>query len=487
MNRLRAVPILLCAVSLTLRADGAPPDRRLLTLTQVPAAAATNAARPDRHDLLYPIGSRIVIGDVSSKSEGLRILSAGLSAAGNPVVSFDGKTVYFMGKSSPSNPWQIYKASVSGGGWVAVTSLTAGAMDPALLPGGELVFASPANRAEGEPKTATPPQLFAQTTGEKPRQLTFAPGGARSPTVLADGRILFVSTAENGPSSSVRQSLYTVNNDGTEFAAFALQHGPAVQIDRPRELVNGRIGFVAINSPSGPAAGAAQYVQSARPFAPQAPVLPDVAARICSIQPDADGNLLICAEHPTAAGAASWCLFGLSPLAHALGNPLLCDSAWNTVEAVPVTPTRRPMGRITTMDPSRKTGQILCLNANDTTYRPTDGQSIPTAIRMRVLVATANGSVRPLGEVQVQADGSFMAEVPADVPLGFEALDSQGQVLRRVDPLIWVRSGENRSCTGCHAPHNRAPHNHRPLAVRAQVPRLCDQPESNPVVKTPHS
>jgi hypothetical protein len=165
----------------------------------------------------------------------------------------------------------------------------------------------------------------------------------------------------------------------------------------------------------------------------------------------------------------------------------LCDPAWNVVEAVPTAPTRRPMGRISNMDPNRKTGQILCLNANDTTYLPTDGQSIPTASRMRVLVATANGSARPLGEVQVQSDGSFMAEVPADVALGFEALDNQGQVLRRVDPLIWVRSGENRSCTGCHAPHNRAPHNHRPLAVRAQVPRLCDQPESNPVVKTPHS
>jgi hypothetical protein len=65
-----------------------------------------------------------------------------------------------------------------------------------------------------------------------------------------------------------------------------------------------------------------------------------------------------------------------------------------------------------------------------------------------------------------------MAEVPADLPLGFEALDDHRQVLRRVAPMIWLRPGENRSCVGCHAPHNHSPHNQRPLAVRVPVPLL---------------
>ena len=72
----------------------------------------------------------------------------------------------------------------------------------------------------------------------------------------------------------------------------------------------------------------------------------------------------------------------------------------------------------------------------------------------------------------MQEDGSFMAEVPADTPLGFEALRPAraGPAPRRT--VVWVRAGENRSCTGCHAAHNRAPHNHRPLAVYATVPCL---------------
>jgi hypothetical protein len=88
-----------------------------------------------------------------------------------------------------------------------------------------------------------------------------------------------------------------------------------------------------------------------------------------------------------------------------------------------------------------------------------------------VLAQTSPGNISALGEVPVQADGSFLAEVPADVPIGFEALDENGRVLRHEAPMIWVRPAENRSCIGCHEPHNRSPHNHRPLAVNA--PPLC--------------
>ena len=63
-------------------------------------------------------------------------------------------------------------------------------------------------------------------------------------------------------------------------------------------------------------------------------------------------------------------------------------------------------------------------------------------------------------------DGSFMAEVPADVALGFEALDEAGNVVRRLPPSVWVRPGENRGCIGCHEPHGLAPRNRRPLAVK---------------------
>jgi hypothetical protein len=65
-----------------------------------------------------------------------------------------------------------------------------------------------------------------------------------------------------------------------------------------------------------------------------------------------------------------------------------------------------------------------------------------------------------------------MAEVPSDIPLGFETMDAAGEVLMRLPPTVWVRPGENRSCVGCHEPHNRSPRNIRPLAAQQPPVRL---------------
>jgi len=130
------------------------------------------------------------------------------------------------------------------------------------------------------------------------------------------------------------------------------------------------------------------------------------------------------------------------------------------------------MGRLSNVDPAKHTGQILCLNANDTGSRPVGDTAIPPAAKVRLLAGTISGETRVLGEVVLQPDGSFMAEVPADVPLGFEALDKRGQILHRVAPVVWVRPGENRSCIGCHELHNHSPRNHRPLAVGVPVPAI---------------
>jgi hypothetical protein len=91
---------------------------------------------------------------------------------------------------------------------------------------------------------------------------------------------------------------------------------------------------------------------------------------------------------------------------------------------------------------------------------------------VRFLAQAEGGPLEVLGTAPAQADGSCLAEVPADRALGFEALDAQGRVLRRVAPVVWVRPGENRLCLGCHEPHNRSPRNQRPLAVNHPPARL---------------
>ena len=161
--------------------------------------------------------------------------------------------------------------------------------------------------------------------------------------------------------------------------------------------------------------------------------------------------------------------------AASFGTPLLHDADWNITEAVAVRARPRPMGHISTVESIKKTGTLLCLDAN---YTRASGAASRRAVQVRVLVGQGEEIRAFSGEVALQPDGSFMAEVPADTPLGFESLDAQGQTLYRLAPSLWVRPGENRSCIGCHEPSNRSPRNHGLLAAALPPNVLSSGPTS---------
>jgi hypothetical protein len=302
--------------------------------------------------------------------------------------------------------------------------------------------------------------------------LTFGSGNVADPTVLSDGRILFVATQPPQSSNAASgPALFTINNDGTELTAFAQRQERGTRIERARELPDGRIVYLISKGETNLPGGAAEFVRLARPFQSRTPLLANAATHVSSVQPAGNGELLVCARDLSGA-QASWALFRVASSATALGAPLLADPTWDCRDAVEAAPQRRPMGRLSSMDPTKATGLLLCLDVNRTSNSSTNGATARPTTHVRVIAETTPGIIHALGEVPVQADGSFMAEVPADVPLGFEALDGNGRVIRREAPLLWLRPGENRSCLGCHEPRNRSPHNQRPLAVSVPVPCL---------------
>jgi hypothetical protein len=464
-------PVTLSLLLLALVGCSRPLSPGSLVITLVPHRPADSPAL-DTLDLRFPAGSRVVLAEPPFDSRHVRLLSSGLRAAGDPVGSYDGASVFFAGKPEAASSWQIYVARLSGGRPRVLTAMPGGAMEPALLPDGSLVFASPVPPVASVRSHHQPSALYAQSPGAKPRQLTFGVESMSDPTLLPDGRILFVAALPRGQTNSARgTALYTINNDGTEITAFAAPDQVG-RVERPRWLADGRIAFVARGD--APRSNRwAGYIVYKRTCAAPRPLFPSALVGIRSVQPASHGDLLVCAE------PGSWCgtsrspsaLFRMKANATTLGVPLFADAREDVLEAVETAASARPMGRISTVDPARRTGLILCLNANDSTYCGPDARVIPAA-RVRVLAGDAPHGQRPLGDVPLQPDGSFMAEVPADTPLGFEALDEQGRVLRRLSPMVWVRPGENRSCIGCHETPNRAPHNRRPLATLVSVPSL---------------
>ncbi len=451
-----------------------------LVLTQIPLAARTGGPSPkDLLESRYPAGSRVALVKPPYDPNRVVAVSGGLRSAGSPFVSWDGRRVLVVGQAQ-SGTWQVYEADLTGGAPRKLTDMPGGAFAPALISSGDLVFLSPVpcSPTEGRPGSLT--AIYAQPAHHPAHRLTFGPSDVTDLTVLADGRILFVTALGTPASPSALpagQALFSVNNDGTEFALYAGQHERPLLIQRPRE-VGKRIVYLGADPKAGPATLWPETVRTARPFSYPEGLFP-VACRPChSVDDGGEGSYLVSLELPYPAGGSSrvsYAVYRVGTNDSTLGPALFDDPAWDDLEAAFLLPRSRPMGHISVMSPSQKTGTLLCLDANYTSYRPPEGDA-PTAVAVRISCRGDNGCTNWLGIVPVSADGSFIAEVPADVPLGFEALDGEGRVLRATAPIVWLRPGENRSCVGCHEPHGRSPRNHRPLAVRSSTPDLSGAP-----------
>lgn len=69
-----------------------------------------------------------------------------------------------------------------------------------------------------------------------------------------------------------------------------------------------------------------------------------------------------------------------------------------------------------------------------------------------------------LGYAEIEPDGSFKIEVPADVPIAITALDKDGRGFTPHTSWIQVRPGETRTCNGCHSPRRGNAINATPIA-----------------------
>jgi len=437
-----------------------------LVLTQTPVGIPPPPAAKVL-DIRYPPGSRVVLLVPPYRADAVRELSRGLVAAGGPCVSWDGRRVYFAGKASDGADWQIYRADAGGGRPEPVTAMPGGAMDPALAAHEELVFSSPVPKAGLMWASPTPPALYGQMPGQAPRRLTFGPDGAADPTVLRDGRVLFVTAEAHDGRAPRHLCLFTINNDGTEVTAYACQDDGVDYVRRPRELGDGRIAFLAERTAEPGPADWAECVRPAAPFATRGSLFAFRCAGCRSVEAMSDHEVLACVETSGWTGRSMMgnaAVFRMAADAAGTGAPLFDDPLWDSIEATPVAARAEPAGHTTAVMPAAGHGTLLCLDVNDGSEPAADRNPAPAA-ELRVFARVGPGQERTVGKVPVDADGSVIVQLPVDVPLGLDTLDAQGRVLRHQPAFLWLRPGENRACVGCHEARNHAPRNVRPLAT----------------------
>jgi hypothetical protein len=89
---------------------------------------------------------------------------------------------------------------------------------------------------------------------------------------------------------------------------------------------------------------------------------------------------------------------------------------------------------------------------------------------------------RFIGEIDVDDDGSFHVQVPANTPIQVQALDANGMALR-TSAWVWAKNKENRGCIGCHEDGERTPENVMAKALTRNAVNLVLPPERRRTVE----
>jgi hypothetical protein len=92
---------------------------------------------------------------------------------------------------------------------------------------------------------------------------------------------------------------------------------------------------------------------------------------------------------------------------------------------------------------------------------------------------------RLLGDAPVEDDGSFFVNIIGNTPFYIQLLDRDKQPLYTMRTWIWVRSGSQRGCIGCHENKELAPVNRATRALRAMrptflIPQAAPSPAGGP-------
>ncbi len=389
----------------------------------------------------FPRGATILVKNAITSLP----LASGFFATADASVSFGGNTVLFAGKQHSQDHWQIWQVSVSSGISSKPRQITQCDDDcarPLYVPSGRFVYA---HKVAGNLALEI---ASLDATSEKALPLTYGPGNFLPVDVLHDGRVLFEAAYPLGDDRSAE--LYTVYTDGSGVEAYRCDHGHSRYAGK--QIASGDIVF----SREG------DLFRFTSALAHEVPVPTPAGIYAGDVAETADSNWLVSWHGPT---QKNFELRKWQPGAAAL-QPEIAEAGMNVIQPVLLKPravaNRHPSGLH-----EWSFANVLCLNAYTSKYRFADG----SIASVRLYTRDAGGVPRLLGTAQVEKDGSFYLRVPGNQPLKIELLDSSGKTLKQEAGWFWMRSGEQRICTGCHAGPETAPENAVPaVLLRSIIP-----------------
>ena len=412
---------------------------------------------------------------------------------------FDGDRMLFA-MSGTHGHWQVFEIGADGRGLRQVTpgkDPDVDNYDPCYLPSGKIAFVSTAT-FQGVPcnTSVIVGMLYRMDAdGGNIRQLCFEQDHNYGPTILNDGRILYLRWEYTDTPHIWNRVLFSMNPDGTDQREYygASSYWPnsifyARPVPNHRTQVAGivtghhvgRVGELVIFDPVKGQREADGVVQRIPGYGQKVePLIEDKLTehswpKFTHPYPLSDKYFLVsCKPDPDA-------LWGIH-LVDVFDNRVLIkeEEGLALLEPLPFRATPTPPVIRERVQPERKDAVVHLLNV----YAGPGLEGLPRdsvkALRLFTYqfgyrrIAGINHRVgtdgpweikRVLGTVPVEADGSALFRIPANTPISVQPLDAQGKALQLMRSWLTGMPGENVSCIGCHENRMTTPPNHRTLA-----------------------
>lgn len=426
-----------------------------IIFVEAPIISATEL--PER----FPQGSNILRLLSGVQPDRTINLTPEFFAAADPSVSFDSTKILFSGQKVTRAPWQIWEMNVDGTNKHQLTKCSGDCIKAAYLPAGQIVYTvfSKENEARSESYLAV-----AKVDGSEVQRITFGPGGFEVGTVLRDGRVMALASWPLFQMVNGHRALYTLHPDGTALESFRPGENYRVAPTDLVEMDDDSIVFVERMNDGNSVGG--KLVEIQRGAARDSSLGLSADTCVSAKQLAADKLIVACWNPSNQSTPRKFDLYSFNVKQGKLGVRIFGDLRLSSIQGVAVK--RRPEPKIlwSTLKPEAKAGYFICLDSrvfdDDANVQPQ--RSIA---EVRLLAKEETGSKeRVLGTAPVEPDGSFYVAVPADLPVRFELLDHNGLTIREEKSWIWVRSGEQRGCLGCHESKALTPENRWPLALK---------------------
>lgn len=453
----------------------------------------------------YGDGARLVmvLPDRSTK-----VLSRGFYSACDPEISFDASHILFAGKRKPADNWNIFEMAIDGSAVRQVTNGMGDCRSPGYQttlytivsdkPWYQLTFVGSERGALNEYGTTTATNLYScKLDGSAVRRLTFNLSSDVDPFIMPDGRLLFASWQRSrlDRGLSGRVALFGINIDGTDYAAFCTDEGKRIK-HMSCTTTKGLAVFVEGDSVPWDGSGSLGSVRLRRPLHSYRPLTKVSDGLFHSPSPLLDGRVFV--SRRSSGGDDTHGVYCLDPSNGEL-KLIFDDPDYHDIQAKAVHPRPEPDGRSSVVTEKDPHGKLYCLNVYINDLEKPEWLPGGTIKRLRVLEGIAvkgdtyiqqderslgvsvNGippvaQRRLLGEIDIEEDGSFNIEIPANIAIELQTLDADGMALRSCS-WIWAKNHEPRGCIGCHEDGELTPENMLAKAVTRPSIKLTLPPE----------